>query len=354
MRTRLRSKVTLLFMTFGLLLAIPAVALANDQLQDELTSTPATATITQNDPNGFTNDYYVKAIGGSPPSCDISASSPRTFQINVPAGVVATPDTLTFDACGDANTNTQSVKFTSSTANNTTGYAITATETPDVTGPLSVSTENASFTLFVDPAPSDTTGPSITITTPPDGATYLVNEEVLAAYACSDPSGVETCVGNVADGQPISTSPVTTTTTGPKSFTVNATDTLDNESSLTHKYNVRAYDFVGFSSPVDNMPTLNKAKAGQAIPLKWRLMDNGSPVTNLESVKVTVQNLSCSRNVTADLLEEYAAGSSSLQNLGDGYYQFNWKSPKDYANSCKTLTVNGLGVQSQANFEFTK
>src|SRR5215208_3781785 len=106
MRTYLRGKVTLLFMVLGLLVAIPAVALA-DQLQDELTSTPATATITQNDSNGFTNDYYVKAIGGNPPVCDISATNKATFKINVPAGsgVVATPDTLTFEACGDPTTN---------------------------------------------------------------------------------------------------------------------------------------------------------------------------------------------------------------------------------------------------------
>jgi hypothetical protein len=55
-----------------------------------------------------------------------------------------------------------------------------------------------------------------------------------------------------------------------------------------------------------------------------------------------------------DVVEEYAAGASSLQNLGGGYYQFNWKSPTSYVNSCKTLTVNGLGVQQQAYFKFTK
>jgi hypothetical protein len=40
------------------------------------------------------------------------------------------------------------------------------------------------------------------------------------------------------------------------------------------------YDFVGFSQPVDNAPVLNMAKAGQTIPLVWRVLDaNGVPVT---------------------------------------------------------------------------
>jgi hypothetical protein len=104
------------------------------------------------------------------------------------------------------------------------------------------------------------------------------------------------------------------------------------------------YTFTGFSSPVDNKDLngnwiLNTAKAGQAIPLKWRITDaNGSPITNLapESVKVTVANYSCGLSETTDQLEEYAANSSGLQNLGSGYYQFTWKSPH------------------QAQFKFTK
>ena len=118
------------------------------------------------------------------------------------------------------------------------------------------------------------------------------------------------------------------------------------------------YNFTGFASPVDNNNVLNTAKAGQAIPLKWRLTDaSGNPVTNLSSVKVTATSLNCALGTTTDLLEEYAAGSSGLQNLGDGYYQFNWKSPTTYATSCKTLNVDmgeGAAVTHTALFKFTK
>jgi len=85
------------------------------------------------------------------------------------------------------------------------------------------------------------------------------------------------------------------------------------------------YGFSGFSQPVDNTSP-NKAKAGQTIPLKWRLTDaHGAPVTTLAGVQLSVASLSCSFGSTPDAVEEYALGSSSLQNLGDGLYQFNWK-----------------------------
>ena len=127
--------------------------------------------------------------------------------------------------------------------------------------------------------------------------------------------------------------------------------------NVTQSFNAN-YNFTGFASPVDNNNVLNTAKAGQAIPLKWRLTDaSGNPVTNLSSVKVTATSLNCALGTTTDLLEEYAAGSSGLQNLGDGYYQFNWKSPTTYANSCKTLNVDvgeGAAVTHTALFKFTK
>jgi PKD repeat protein len=114
------------------------------------------------------------------------------------------------------------------------------------------------------------------------------------------------------------------------------------------------FTFGGFGSPVDAAPVLNVAKAGQAIPLKWRLVDaTGAPVTNLTTATVSVVTLSCSIGQTPDQLEEYGNGNSGLQNLGNGYYQFNWKTPKSYANSCKTMHLDlGEGITRQALFQF--
>jgi hypothetical protein len=163
---------------------------------------------------------------------------------------------------------------------------------------------------------------------------------------------LSSCVGTVPDGSAIDTSSV-----GMRSFTVNAADNAGNSNSTAVSYNV-VYNFMGFFSPVDMGSTLNVAKAGQTIPLKWRITDaNGAPVTNLSGVTVSVSSLACDLGITEDGIEEYASGSSGLQNLGDGNYQFNWKTPKSYANSCKTLKLNlgeGAGFEHTALFKFTR
>ena len=119
---------------------------------------------------------------------------------------------------------------------------------------------------------------------------------------------------------------------------------------------ILAWRFVGFSSPVDAEPVLNVVKAGQTVPLRWRVLDAvGDPVSTIASVTVRAETLLCSDGSTGDLVEEVGSGSSGFQNLGDGYYQFNWKTPKTYAKSCKTVSIEtDVGLAHEAFFRFTK
>jgi hypothetical protein len=100
------------------------------------------------------------------------------------------------------------------------------------------------------------------------------------------------------------------------------------------------YTFTGFAPPVENDQS-NSAKAGQPIPLKWRLTDSsGAPVDDPASfLSVTSSSVSCSELGPADAIETYAGGSG-LQYLGDGNWQFNWKTPKSYAGICRQVSVN--------------
>ncbi|MDD1651078.1 MAG: PxKF domain-containing protein, partial [Methylococcaceae bacterium] len=184
------------------------------------------------------------------------------------------------------------------------------------------------MSFVLPPLDTDTTPPTITLTTPAEGAVYLLGQTVNADYACQDESGgsgLASCVGDVPNGSPIDTGSI-----GVKTFTVNAADNAGNTASVTHTYRV-IYNFTGFTSPVDNPSVMNTAKAGQSIPLKWRITDaNGNPVTNLTGVSVTAVSLSCPSAPTTDAIEEYVVSNSGLQNLGDGYYQWNWKSPGTY------------------------
>jgi len=146
-----------------------------------------------------------------------------------------------------------------------------------------------------------------------------------------------------------------TATVGSKSVSCSATDNAGNSATAGAAYSV-AYQFIGFSGNVLGGGALNLAKAGQNIPLKWRLLDAaGAPVTNLTSATVAVANLACAAGTAAGALAAAATSGSGLQNLGGGYYQFNWATPKAYANSCKTMQLNlGEGTTHNALFRFTK
>jgi len=116
-------------------------------------------------------------------------------------------------------------------------------------------------------------------------------------------------------------------------------------------------DFAGFFEPIDN-EIVNVAKAGQAIPVKWRLTDfTGMPISDPASfVGLYSYSVMCSdfSGITTDAIEQYAAGASGLQYMGDGYWQFNWKTPKGYAGKCIDMYIQFEdGTTSPiANFKF--
>ncbi len=97
----------------------------------------------------------------------------------------------------------------------------------------------AAVTISFEPAGScpDESGPDVSVATPADGAVHDRGSTVLAAFGCADEaggSGVDTCVGTVADGEPIDTS-----TAGEFDFTVTGTDVAGNETVVTNTYTVR-------------------------------------------------------------------------------------------------------------------
>jgi hypothetical protein len=56
-------------------------------------------------------------------------------------------------------------------------------------------------------------------------------------------------------------------------------------------------------------------------------------------------------------IEEYSTGAAGLHNLGDGYYQFNWRTPTKYANTSKTMHLDigeGEGNEHTALFQFKR
>ena len=157
----------------------------------------------------------------------------------------------------------------------------------------------------------DTSGPDITISTPADGASFPLGSTVLADYACTDQTAVASCVGTVADGATIDTA-----TPGPHNFTVNASDTLGNPSSLTVNYNVTTDPLISVrrgtrreaNSPLPFVVSLSRS-ADTPITVDWALNDATADTTDyVDNSGSLLWNPGdpLSQTVTVDLLDDAA------------------------------------------------
>jgi hypothetical protein len=144
-------------------------------------------------------------------------------------GAGATPETGTLSIAPGA---TQTVRVTVPVPPGTPlgAYQVTLSA---ATGSPAVTRSNTATIHVVDRS-----APGIRISTPAEGATFLLGASVGADYACTDEfngSGVGSCSGPVPPGAPIDTGSV-----GPKTFTVNALDFAGNPAAASRTYTVVA------------------------------------------------------------------------------------------------------------------
>ena len=201
----------------------------------------------------------------------------------------------------------------------------------------------------VDANKVDKKVPEITIDTPQDNASYLLRQDVAANYSCTDGgSDVGSCSGPVASGDNVDT-----TSVGPRTFTVEASDKVGNVTSTTYSYTI-VYDFGGFLQPVDNLPTLNDINAGRAVPVKFSLSGyqgldifaDGYPKARL---------VKCASTAPNDSLEETMTASTSglTYDASTDQYNYVWKTEKAWVGSCRQLVVKLKdGTEHLASFEF--
>jgi hypothetical protein len=171
MRTMLWGKATLLFMTLGLLLAIPAVALADNVVNDVVAG--GNDTITAGGSTTINYRIVQQPVGADGQAgCNAADTSPATVTINAPAAVTATPGSLIFTACQSGSTsNSQAVVFSSNTSGD---YPITVSVSDSGTG--SYNTNSAAFTLQVNAPPNTApTKPGTPSGTTPNQGAFTLN-----------------------------------------------------------------------------------------------------------------------------------------------------------------------------------
>ena len=188
---------------------------------------------------------------------------------------------------------------------------------------------------------TDVTDPTVTC----NSAAFLLNQPaaLVTATVSDGESGPAQSTVSAAAG---------TASPGPQSVQVTGFDEAGNSKSVSCAYSVR-YAFEGFLQPIDNLPTVNSAKAGQTIPVKWRIADYfGVGVANPSSFSsISSGSLNCDPSDPQDAIETYV-DSSGLQYLGNGTWQFNWKTPKTYAGQCRVMRLNLADGASNRTAEF--
>ncbi|HEU4918178.1 MAG TPA: PxKF domain-containing protein, partial [Candidatus Limnocylindrales bacterium] len=199
----------------------------------------------------------------------------------------------------------------------------------------------ASLTVQVD-----ATLPNIAFSSCP--ATVILSSAASASWSASDDhSGLASAAGG--------SETLDTASIGSKTVSATGTDNVGLERTASCAYSV-IYDFTGFFRPIDNLPTLNSVKAGQAIPVKFSLNgDQGLGI--LATGFPTSKTSTCQVAAAEDVIEETvtAGGSSLSYDAVSDQYVYVWKTDKAWAGTCRTLTVKLTdGTIHQALFKLYK
>jgi hypothetical protein len=350
----------LLFMSFALMLAIPAVALASsvDTAAVDVNVPATSVTLASGGSENININMRVTGAQDGNASFKVyrdwtlsggtfEGSNPQTFSVpgprngQTPAATFSTTGTVTVangQADGTFNLKVAAFDITNS---NTTGAKLSA-------GTF----DNYTVTVETPQQNTDSTDPTITLNTPADNAAYTKNQAVNADYSCDDEaggSGLASCVGDVPSGAPINTS-----TVGQHSFTVDAADNAGNTAQAVHNYFVH-YEWTGFFRPVDNLPTLNTVKAGSAIPVKFSLSGNQG-LGIMASGYPASTKVACDAAPTDAIEQTVTAGGSSLSyDSSIDQYNYVWKTDKAWASTCRQFVLKlDDGTFHQANFKLTK
>ncbi len=145
--------------------------------------------------------------------------------------------------------------------------------------------------------------------------------------------------------------PFVATTTS--STTTTSTTTSPTTSTLPTTTTLASCVFSGFFSPVDNNPVVNVVKAGAAVPVKFGFCQSGT-LTIFSSGSPASSPHACGTQATDDIELTVAVSTSGLTfDPASSRYQYNWKTEKEWAGQCRTLSlVFTNGSTRTAEFRF--
>lgn len=115
------------------------------------------------------------------------------------------------------------------------------------------------------------------------------------------------------------------------------------------------YDLAGFFAPVDSEPTVNRAKSGAAVPVKFSLGGNrGLDVFAAGFPKSRA--VACDSSAPVDSVEETSSPGTALlsYDAASDRYTYVWKTDRSWSG-CRQLVVRfGDGFERTAQFKFVR
>jgi len=113
----------------------------------------------------------------------------------------------------------------------------------------------------------------------------------------------------------------------------------EDRDGVTEGDGTATWPFTGFLSPVDNPPVVNKATAGQSIPVKFSLGgDRGLEI--LATGSPSSVQVDCDTSAPTDLVEETTTSTSGLHyDATSDVYNYVWKTSATWAKTCRMLTL---------------
>jgi uncharacterized repeat protein (TIGR01451 family) len=285
-----------------------------------------TFTATDGAGNTASDSQTITVIDNTAPVVSAPADASYQCETDVPAANAA--DATASDNCGSA---TLAVTETNNGGAGSIASPLIITRTYTATDAVGNSASDAqTITVIDNTAPVISCPANITVYLPLNSPAVSMPVTYPAPTA-TDNCATPTVATDIASG---STFPVGTTT-----ITATATDAKNNSSSCQFTITV-LYNFTGFFSPVDNVPTLNSMKAGQAVPLKFSL--SGPKGLNIFAANSpnSVQ-IACDTGAPVTEVEETStAGSSTLTyDAASDRYHYVWKTDGSWKNTCRQLNV---------------
>ena len=326
------------------------LAACSEELQYlvQIFDTAGNVRVMSNKAAGFTSSC---ADDPPPPPSDELAAAPSALPAPGPSGWYAVNDVVTIQVVSDLpgpffyRIDGGAPELVGATRDFTIAGPGVRTYSVTTPGSAPGTTAVASGTVLIDDG-----APTATIVSP-GTADVFTGTEVLVVFSCADVSPVS-CTGVLtlpnSSVVPVASGDTIVPTLGTSTLTVTATDALSTTTVATRTFRAveRPREFEGFFSPVapddpSNPQVLNVVKAGQAVPLKWRIYNaDGTLVTSTAGITVQHRFVPCAPGAVQDPVETTTAPSVGAGLVFvDGQFQFNLKTQKNWSTKCGAVTV---------------